>query len=150
MDANRLTAARLWAGAAVFGTFAVLAWPAAIQLVPWNFLIRTADFGGGGGGMAGGFFSVGLFEMSVVVGLPLIGNVLIVGEAGREQAARRLRRLHLLAWVGSIAAAISIFLVPPAAAPWMILVGILLIPTQLTLLAATFVALAIARARRIA
>lgn len=142
MSADRVTAVRLWAGTVVFGLFALAAWVRLLPLAPWEALLPSET-----GGMGVGYAGAGVIELVGAVLLPIIGNLLIIGEARRTRLGTQLRRLHLAAWLGAIVAAILLFRVPSSAFLWTLALAITLVPTQLTLLAATYAAAAWARQR---
>jgi hypothetical protein len=141
MGANRVTAVRFWMGAVVFGWIALVAWVRIASLIPWALLT-----GSSGSGDA----PTNSVEVSVVFLLPLLGNVLVLGDARRDPRAMTLHQLQLLAWAGSIVAALLVFLSPPAISIWVAALTLILVATQLTLLSAVFATLAVLRSRPIA
>ena len=141
MNANRVTAVRLWMGAVVFGAIAILAWVRIVGLIPWELLT---------GSSGDGYVATNTVEVGVVLVLPLLGNLMVIGETRRSPLAITLRRFQWLSWAGSIVAAISMFLVPASAAFWIAALAVLLVTAQLTLLTAVFATLALDRTRAIA
>jgi len=139
MSADRVTAFRFWMGAVVFGWIALLAWVRIAGLIPWGQLSESSW---------DGYAAANSVEVSVVFFLPLLGNVMILGDARRDPLAMKLQHLQLLAWAGSIGAAIAVLLVPPAVSFWIAAVALILVATQLTLVAAVFATLAVHRAAR--
>jgi hypothetical protein len=141
MRAARITTFRFWMGAVVFGWITVMAWVRIAGLIPWGLLT-----GSSGDGSA----PTNSVEISLVFLLPLLGNVMVLGDTRQEPLAMTLQHLQLLAWAGSIVAALSIVLVPAAASVWAAGLALILVATQLTLLTAVFAVLAVRRARTIA
>jgi hypothetical protein len=138
MRLDRITALALWVGVLVFGSIALLAWARISTLIPWGLLTSSSG---------DAYVSADSLEIAVVAGLPLLGNLMVLGETRRVPLAVTLRRLHWLAWAGAIASAILVFVVPGAGSFWLLALALLLLPTQLTLLTAVYATLAIHRTR---
>jgi hypothetical protein len=138
MRLDRITALGLWVGVLGFGSIALLAWARISTLIPWRLLTNSSG---------DAYVSADSLEIAVVAGLPLLGNLMVIGETRRVPLAVKLRRLHWLAWAGAIVCAIPIFFVPITASFGLLGLAMLLLPTQLTLLTAVYATLAIHRTR---
>jgi hypothetical protein len=145
MSVDRVAAVRLWAGAALFGALAARAWwPDISMMAEYVRWWLSSESSGGVGAVS---YGVNTIEIGLVVLLPVVGNLLLVGEARRHPVARRLRVLHLLTWAALIVSAALIFLLPQSVAAWNFGLLLLLLPIQLTLLALVYAVLATARSR---
>jgi hypothetical protein len=117
-------------------------WPEVSMMAEYLWWRLSSDSSGGVGGAD---YAGNTIEIGLVVLLPLVGNLLIVGEARRYPLARRLRLLHLLTWAALIVSAALIFIVPQSVGMWNFSLMLVLLPMQLTLLAVVYGVLARAR-----
>jgi hypothetical protein len=145
MSADRVAAVWLGAGAALFGTFAAMAWWPEISIMAEYLRWQLSP--GSSGGVGGVSYGVNAIEIGLVALLPVVGNLLIIGETRRHPLARRLRLLHLLTWTALIVSAALIFRLPRSVGAWNFSLMLLLLPMQLTLLALAYAVLARARRR---